>query len=65
MYIVEIASDVVLDLFMSSMPLPMIKQLSTSRERQWMLGGFFWLGTCTYEYISFFEYLLLQLLRPS
>ena len=44
LYIVEIATDIALDLFILCMPLPVIKRLQINTRRKWLLGGIFWLG---------------------
>ena len=43
-YIVEVATDVVLDVFILCMPLPVIKRLHMNRRKKWLLAAIFWLG---------------------
>ena len=43
-YIVEVATDLALDLFILCMPLPVIGRLHISRRKKWLLSGVFWLG---------------------
>ena len=44
LYIVENLTDIVLDLFILCMPIPVIRSLQISTRRKWLLGGVFWLG---------------------
>ncbi|KAF2869475.1 hypothetical protein BDV95DRAFT_101380 [Massariosphaeria phaeospora] len=43
-YIVCIASDVALDIFILCLPLPVIHRLRISRKKRWLVSGVFWLG---------------------
>jgi hypothetical protein len=43
-YIVEIATDVALDIFILCLPLPVIHRLRMSRKKRWLISGVFWLG---------------------
>jgi len=44
MYTAQAVLDIVLDLAVLCMPLPMIKNLNLSTQRKWNLVGIFWLG---------------------
>lgn len=43
-YIVEIATDVALDIFILCLPLPVIHRLQVSKKKKWLISGLFWLG---------------------
>ncbi|KAJ4347253.1 uncharacterized protein N0V89_011193 [Didymosphaeria variabile] len=43
-YIVEIATDVALDIFILCLPLPVIHRLRISKKKKWLISGVFWLG---------------------
>lgn len=43
-YIVCIASDVALDIFILCLPLPVIHRLKINTKKKWLVSGVFWLG---------------------
>lgn len=43
-YIVEIATDVALDIFILCLPLPVIHRLHVTNKKRWLINGVFWLG---------------------
>ena len=43
-YVVEIATDIALDLSILCMPLPWVSRLHISTRKKWLLSGIFWLG---------------------
>ena len=44
MYLVEIASNLALDLFILCMPVPVIHRLQLERKKKWGLVALFWSG---------------------
>ena len=44
MYIASCVTDIILDIAVLCMPLPMIKSLNLSTKKKWNLVGIFWLG---------------------
>lgn len=44
MYIAATVTDIILDITVLCMPLPMIRSLNLSTKKKWNLVGIFWLG---------------------
>ena len=43
-YMVEVVMDIIFDICILCMPLPVIRSLHMSTKKKWLLAGIFWLG---------------------